>query len=225
MGIIVFENVWKTYRMRGGVDYPALRDVSFMVDKGDFVAVLGPSGSGKTTLIHLAGGLDTATRGRVLVNDTDLGGLSEAGRAKWRRRNVGIVFQFYHLVPALTVLENVLLPMELAGHPPRGERRRKALELLELVGMRGKADRFPAQLSGGEQQRVAVARALAADPPIILADEPTANLDTENKSRIIELLAEANKLGKTVLYTTHDPSLASKARRILRLRDGRLEDT
>ena len=223
MGSIVFRDVWKIYRTGRGVEYEALRGVSFEVGEGEFTALLGPSGSGKTTLIYLAGGIDTASRGRVIVNGTDLTGLSESQRAKWRRSNVGIVFQFYHLVPTLTALENVLLPMELAGRPPKPERRPRALELLELVGMADKADKFPSQLSGGEQQRVAIARALAADPPVILADEPTANLDTESKERIIELLVKANRLGKTVLYATHDERLASRAQRILRIRDGVLE--
>ncbi len=222
MAVIVFEDVWKIYRTGRGVEYPALRGVSLEIGEGEFVALLGPSGSGKTTLIYLAGGIDVATRGRVVVNGTDLGRLSESERAKWRRRNVGIVFQFYHLVPTLTVLENVLLPMDLAGHPPKAERRRRALELLDLVGMMDKADKFPSQLSGGEQQRVAIARALAADPPLLLADEPTANLDTENKERVVELLVEANRLGKTVLYATHDPGLASRAGRIVEIRDGRI---
>lgn len=219
MAVIVFEDVWKICRVGRGVEHPALRGVSLEVGEGEFVALLGPSGSGKTT-IHLAGGIDVATRGRV-VKGTDLGSLSESERARWRRRNVGIVFQFYHLVPTLTVLENVLLPMNLAGHPPKAERRR-ALELLEMVGMVGKASKFPSQLSGGEQQRVAIARALAADPPVLLADEPTANLDTENKGRVVDLLVEANRLGKTVLYATHDPGLASRAGRIVEIRDGRV---
>ena len=220
--MIVFRDVWKIYRVGKGVEYHALRGVSFEVDNGEFVALLGPSGSGKTTLVYLAGGIDVATKGEVIVNNVNLGNLSESQRARWRRRNVGIVFQFYHLVPTLTALENVLLPMELAGYPPKGERRKRALELLELVGMGDKSDKFPSQLSGGEQQRVAIARALAADPPMILADEPTANLDTENKKRIIELLLEANRLGKTVVYATHDPDLASRADRIIRIRDGRI---
>ncbi|MCE4625766.1 MAG: ABC transporter ATP-binding protein [Desulfurococcales archaeon] len=222
-GSIVFEDVWKVYR-QGRVEYPALRGVSVEVRPGELIALLGPSGSGKTTFIYLAGGIETPTRGRVVVNGHDITRMGEGERARWRRRNVGIVFQFFHLIPSLTALENVMLPMILAGHPPKPERRRRALELLDLVGMRDKADKFPSQLSGGEQQRVAIARALAADPPLILADEPTANLDTENKRRVIDLLVEANRMGKTVLYTTHDPELASKAQRVIKIVDGRIVD-
>ncbi len=218
---IVFRDVWKIYR-GNGIDYPALRGVNFVVEKGELVALQGPSGSGKTTVIYLAGGLDTPTRGEVIVNSENLSRLSEGKRAKWRRRNVGIVFQFFHLVPTLTVLENVILPMELAEYPPKEKRLERAEELLEIIGMKNKREKFPNQLSGGEQQRVAIARALAADPYIILADEPTANLDTRNKLKIIDLLIEANHLGKTILYTTHDPQLASKADRVLKIEDGRI---
>ena len=223
MSVVRFVDVWKVYKTPGGVEYAALRGVTLEVGEGELVALLGPSGSGKTTMIYLAGGIELPTRGRVVVNGVDLARMSESERAKWRRRNVGIVFQFYHLVPTLTVLENVLLPMELAGWGSRSERIERARALLELVGMWDKRGKYPPQLSGGEQQRVAIARALSADPPLILADEPTANLDTENKHRIIELLVEVNRLGKTVIYATHDPSLASRAQRVVRIRDGVLE--
>jgi len=223
VSVVRFVDVWKVYKTPGGVEYAALRGVTLEVGEGELVALLGPSGSGKTTMIYLAGGIELPTRGRVVVNGVDLARMSESERAKWRRRNVGIVFQFYHLVPTLTVLENVLLPMELAGWGSRSERIERARALLELVGMWDKRGKYPPQLSGGEQQRVAIARALSADPPLILADEPTANLDTENKHRIIELLVEVNRLGKTVIYATHDPSLASRAQRVVRIRDGVLE--
>ncbi|MEB3806594.1 MAG: ABC transporter ATP-binding protein [Desulfurococcales archaeon] len=224
MGIIEFKSVWKVYRTPGGAEYTALQDVTLEIDEGELVAVLGPSGSGKTTMIYLSGGIELPSRGRVVVNGANLSDMGESGRAKWRRRNVGIIFQFYHLVPSLTVIENVMLPMELAGLWNKNERVERAERLLDLVGMLGKRDKYPSQLSGGEQQRVAIARALAADPPIILADEPTANLDTKNKTRVIELLVEANRLGKTVVYATHDPTLASKASRIIRIRDGRIDE-
>ena len=223
MRAVQFIDVWKIYKSPGGAEYVALRGVTLEIDSGEFVALLGPSGSGKTTMIYLAGGIELPTRGNVVVNGADLTRMSESERAKWRRRNVVIVFQFYHLVPTLTVLENVLLPMELAGWGNKKERVERARMLLELVDMWDKREKFPSQLSGGEQQRAAIARALAADPPLILADEPTANLDTENKLKVIELLLEANKLGKTVIYATHDPHLASKAGRIVRIRDGVLE--
>ncbi len=216
---MILRNVWKIYRS-GRVKYPALKNISLSIKMGEYVAVLGPSGSGKTTLLNIIGGIDTPTKGEVIVLGENIGARGESWRARWRRRSVGIVFQFFHLVPTLTALENVMLPMELAKLYTREERRRRALKLLEFVGLRDKAGRYPSELSGGEQQRVAIARALAADPPIILADEPTANLDTANKQRIIELLGEANKLGKTVILATHDEKLASRASRIIRIVDG-----
>lgn len=218
---IVVEDVWKTYKT-GKVSYDALRGVSITIEKGSLVAIVGPSGSGKSTLIHLLAGIDVPTRGRVVVDGVEISSLSEGRRLKWRRRNIGIVFQFLHLVPVLTALENVMLPMELAG-VFRGERKRRAMELLDFVGMADKAGKLPGELSGGEQQRVAIARALASDPPIILADEPTANLDVGNKRRIIELLARAKERGKTVVYTTHDRELAEIAEVRIVLRDGRVE--
>jgi len=217
---IVLRDVWKSYRVGGAVHY-ALRGVSLEVERGEFVAVVGPSGSGKSTLIHLLAGLDVPDRGVVSVGGVVVSGMSERGRVAWRRRNVGIVFQFLHLVPVLTALENVLLPMELAG-VPRSERRERAMQLLEFVGLAGKAGRLPSELSGGEQQRVAIARALAADPPLVLADEPTANLDSENKWRVVELLREASRRGKTVVFTTHDLEVAGVADRVVRLSDGRV---
>ncbi len=219
--VIVFRGVWKIYRS-GRVEYPALRGIDMVVRRGEYIGLVGPSGSGKSTVINLAGGIDTPTRGSVIVLGEDIGRRSEGWRARWRRRSVGIVFQFFHLVPTLTALENVILPMELAKLYSRRERRERALKLLEFVGLRDKANKYPSELSGGEQQRVAIARALAADPPIILADEPTANLDTENKKRIIELLDKAHRLGKTIVFSTHDERLAEKATRIINIVDGRI---
>ena len=216
--VAVLRGVWKTYRV-GRVEVHALRGVDLEIPEGRLVALVGPSGSGKSTLIHLLAGLETPTRGEVVVAGTPVSRLGRRERLLWRRRNVGIVFQFLHLVPVLTALENVLLPMELAG-VPRGVRRRRALELLEFVGLQGKEDRLPSELSGGEQQRVAIARALAADPPLILADEPTANLDTGNKLRIVELLERVRDRGRSVVYSTHDPGLAERADVVVYLRDG-----
>lgn len=220
LSFVVVEDVWKSYKV-GRVVQPALRGVSLSFDRGEFAAIVGPSGSGKSTLIHLIAGLDVPDKGRVIVGDVEVSSMGESARAAWRRRNVGIVFQFLHLVPVLTALENVVLPMELAG-VPRGERRKHALDLLGFVGLEGKAGRLPAELSGGEQQRVAIARALAADPPLLLADEPTANLDSENKWRVVSLLREASRKGKTVIFTTHDLEVAEAADRIVRLSDGRV---
>ncbi len=223
MGFVVVEDVWKSYRV-GRVVQPALRGVSLEFERGEFTAIMGPSGSGKSTLIHLIAGLDVPDRGRVVVGGVEVSSMGESARAAWRRRNVGIVFQFLHLVPVLTALENVVLPMELAG-VPRGLRRERALKLLEFVGLAEKAGRLPSELSGGEQQRVAIARALAADPPLLLADEPTANLDSENKWRVVELLREASRRGKTVIFTTHDPEVAGAADRVVRLSDGRVVES
>jgi len=214
------EGVWKTYRV-GRVEVHALRGVSLVVPRGRLVALVGPSGSGKSTLIHLLAGIDVPTRGRVIVDGDEVSRMGAGERLRWRRRKVGVVFQFLHLVPVLTALENVMLPMELAG-VPRAERRPRALRLLEFVGLADKADRLPAELSGGEQQRVALARALAADPPLVLADEPTANLDVANKERIVGLLREAAGRGRTVVYSTHDSRLAREADVIVRIVDGRV---
>ncbi len=219
---IVLKNVWKVYKS-GKIEYTALKNINLVVNKGEFIGLVGPSGSGKTTLLNIISGIDTPTRGVVSVLGTVISDKSEGWRAKWRRRNIGIVFQFFHLVPTLTALENVMLPMELAGLYKGGERKRKAVELLEFVGLADKAGKYPSELSGGEQQRVAIARALAADPPIILADEPTANLDTENKKRVIELLEKAHRLGKTVIVATHDEKLVSTASRIVYIVDGVLK--
>ncbi len=222
MGAMVeVRDVWKEYRI-GKVVVPALRGVSLEIGESEFVALVGPSGSGKSTLLYLMGGLDRPTKGSIRVSGEDITGLSDSRLAMWRRRNVGIVFQFFHLIPVLTAYENVLLQAELAGLPKK-ERMERARGLLEFVGLGDKMDRFPSELSGGEQQRVAIARALAGDPKLILADEPTANLDYTNKLRIVELLRRARELGKTVVFATHDTQLASYADRIISIRDGVLQ--
>jgi putative ABC transport system ATP-binding protein len=194
--------------------------VTASFDEGEIVAVVGRSGSGKSTLLHLAGGLDRPTSGEIFFRGRPLGELSEDERARYRGAAVGFVFQFFNLVPTLTALENVELPLVWAGVPPRA-RRRRAAELLERVGLAARADHRPGQLSGGEQQRVAVARALAHDPPLLLADEPTGNLDSRTAAELMDLLRSLES--KTILFVTHDAALAgSYARRILELRDGRL---
>lgn len=218
MGFVEVRDVWKDYVM-GKVRFTAIKGVHFDVYRGEFLAITGPSGSGKSTLIYLLSGLDVPTRGYIKVGGVEVSKLDRAKRASWRRVNVGIVFQFFHLIPTLTAFENVLLTMELAGVPP-AKRISRAWELLDFVGLKDKAYRYPWELSGGEQQRVAIARALAHDPPLVLADEPTANLDYENKVRIVELLREASTTGKTVVFATHDVELARKSDRIIHLRDG-----
>ncbi|MDX1515496.1 MAG: ABC transporter ATP-binding protein [Woeseiaceae bacterium] len=197
-----------------------LSDVSFDVCSGDSVAVVGPSGAGKSTLLALLAGLDTPTTGSVTLNGTNLGDLDEDGRARVRAESVGFVFQSFHLVPSLNALENVMLPLELAGHEsPRDA----AVEIIRQVGLKDRARHYPAQLSGGEKQRVAIARAFATEPAVLFADEPTGNLDTQTGSTIMQLMFELNQRSSTTLVlVTHDASLAERCDRILSLDAGRL---
>jgi len=218
--IIVARDVTKVYRP-GRESSVALRGVNLTVHPGEFVAVVGPSGSGKSTLLNLLAGLDRPSSGTIRVQGLDLSTLDEDRLARWRGQAVGIVFQFFQLLPTLTALENVMLAMELSGRY-RGERRQRALKRLEEVGLAELADHLPSELSGGEQQRVAIARALANDPPIILADEPTGNLDWDAGQRIVELLAGLSARGKTVLLITHERDLATRAMRVIEMRDGRI---
>lgn len=199
----------------------ALRGVDMAIERGEFVAVVGPSGSGKSTLLHLMGALDRPTEGEIRVDGASLAALRRPD--VFRRRMMGFVFQLHHLIPVLTAAENVEVPMVALGMPLH-LRRRRARDLLERVGLAGRAHHLPSQLSGGESQRVAVARALANDPPIILADEPTGELDTETGQEIVRLLAELNAQGRTVIIVTHNPQVAASARRTVVLRDGRISD-
>jgi putative ABC transport system ATP-binding protein len=203
----------------------ALRDVSLRIEQGKFVAIIGPSGSGKSTLLNLIAGIDRPTNGRVFTCGAPVSEMDENALAKWRGDKVGLVFQFFQLLPTLTTLENVMLPMEFRASFP-GQRRQRAAELLARVGLSERLSHLPGELSGGEQQRVAIARALANDPPLLLADEPTGNLDTANSQGIVELLEEIHRKGVTVLLVTHEEQLASMAQRIIRMADGRIvEDT
>ena len=210
--------------LSGGRPLAVLRDVSFAVDQGEFVAIVGPSGSGKTTLLGLLAGLDTPSRGTVHLDGVDLGALGEDARARLRGEKVGFVFQSFQLIPTLTAQENVQVPLELRGDPRAAPRAR---ELLDRVGLKDRGHHFPAQLSGGEQQRVAVARAFVNAPRILFADEPTGNLDNVTGQRIFELLQSLNSDGgSTIVLVTHDAALASRASRIIRLLDGAIvEDT
>ncbi len=219
MGVsVVFEGVSKSYP--GAAETPALDDVSLQAAAGEFVAVTGPSGCGKSTLLHLAGGIDVATAGRVLVGGRDLTLLPEDALTLFRRRDVGTVFQFFNLIPALSVRENVELPLALDSRRGGAERAR---ELLARVGLAGKEDAFPYELSGGQMQRVALARALSAGPALLLADEPTGNLDSVSGGAVLGLLGELHREeGVTVLMATHSAEAASRADRIVRLRDGRI---
>ena len=217
--LIVLAGVEKVYRM-GRVDYRALRGVDLAIDTGEMVAVVGPSGSGKTTILNLVTGIDRPTTGTVTVEGRRIDTLSEEELAVWRGANVGIIFQFFQLLPTLSALENAVLPLDFARRGSKKERYERALRNLELVGLGDKGDHLPAELSGGEQQRVAIARSLAADPKLIVGDEPTGNLDTVTAAEMFELLARLNAEGKTVLYVTHDLELAERAHRVVTIRDG-----
>ena len=198
----------------------ALRGVTMAIDYGEVVAIVGPSGSGKTTLLGLLGGLDVPTSGRIVLNGIDITHLSENRLAEIRNRQIGFVFQSFNLIPTLTALENVALPVQF-GRGRTGDPMRRAAELLERIGLEDRIDHKPTQLSGGEQQRVAIARALANDPAIILADEPTGNLDSANGERIMQQLLDLRtSLGKTLVLVTHDPVIATRADRTIYLRDG-----
>ena len=198
-----------------------LEGVSFAVRRGQFLAIMGASGSGKSTLLGLLAGLDTLSSGRIVLDGTDITDLKEDALARLRGRKIGFVFQSYQLVPTLTAEENVLLPAELSGY--KGDARRRAKELLDRVGLTNRAHHYPVQLSGGEQQRVALARAFMTEPPILMADEPTGNLDSANGQHVLDLLLQLNREEKTTLIlVTHDPKLAAHADRIITLRDGRV---
>jgi putative ABC transport system ATP-binding protein len=217
--VIRVEAVTKVFPTSRG-PLPVLRDVDLHVAAGEFVGLVGPSGSGKSTLLHLITGIDRPTHGRVLVAGQELARLNEDQLARWRGRHLGIVFQFFQLLPTLTALENVILPMEFSRRG--GDRRRRALDLLDRVGLLRLADHLPAELSGGEQQRVAIARALANDPPLLVADEPTGNLDSATGQEVIELFRTLCDGQRTLVLVTHDPALAQVAGRVVRLHDGRV---
>ena len=221
--IVELVNVVKVYRLGEGVEVPALRGVSLKIDRGEFVSVQGPSGSGKTTLLNMIGGLDKPTKGRVIIDGVDITNLGEKELAHFRREKIGFIFQTYNLVPLLTALENVELPMMLSGKFSESEVRRRAEELLALVGLEERMHHRPTQLSGGEQQRVAIARALANEPAIILADEPTGNLDQVSGQRIINLMKNLNEtLNQTFIIVTHDPMVAEQTERKFYLVDGKI---
>lgn len=218
--MIVAEGLEKTY-MSGGRPLPVLRSIDLAVEPESVVAIVGPSGSGKTTLLGLLAGLDQPSAGRVVVDGQDLSALTEDGRAEFRARKIGFVFQTFHLLPTLTAVENVLVPLELQGSFAQAEDRARAL--LDRVGLADRLDHYPAQLSGGEQQRVALARAFSNRPSILFADEPTGNLDQRTGSGIIEMMEELNREAQTTLVlVTHDLSLAERADRVVTLSDGRI---
>jgi putative ABC transport system ATP-binding protein len=217
--LIQLQGVVKVYRS-GKLEYRALRGVDLEIGAGEMVAVVGPSGSGKTTIMNMITGIDRPTSGSVIVDGQPIHVRSEEQLAVWRGQNVGVVFQFFQLLPTLTAIENAMLPLDFARKGPKRERFEVAKHNLELVGLADKLDHLPAELSGGEQQRVAIARALASDPKLIIGDEPTGNLDTQTAAEMFELLHRLNDEGKTVLYVTHDLGLAARAGRIVTIRDG-----
>jgi putative ABC transport system ATP-binding protein len=218
---IQVHDVVKAYPLGSGT-VVAVDHVSLDIAQGEFVAVVGRSGSGKTTLLNLLTGIDRPTSGSIQVAGADLGRLSESGLAAWRADNVGLVFQFFQLLPTLTVAENVMLPMDFARKIPVGERRPRAQDLLERVGVADQADKLPATLSGGQQQRAAIARALANDPPVLLADEPTGNLDSGTAEAVLGLFADLNAEGRTIVVVTHERDIRSIVGREVTLRDGRV---
>src|SRR5262245_11116294 len=204
----------------GSSDLTILHPTSFRIERGRSVAITGPSGSGKSTMLGLVAGLDAPTTGRILLDQTNITSLDEEALARLRGEKVGIVFQFFHLLPSLTAFENVLVPMEIAGAT---DARARATALLAEVGLSDRGHHYPSQLSGGEQQRVAIARALANDPPIVLADEPTGNLDSVTGHQVIDLLVKVNRdRGRTLILVTHDPELAAFTDETIALRDGRV---
>ena len=220
-GLLVASGVGKIYRS-SAQEVVALRDVSISIRRGEFLAVMGPSGSGKTTFLNCLSGLDEIDAGSVLVDGVDVHRMSDAKRSRYRAKHMGFIFQAFNLIPVFTAAENVELPLLLAGAPPR-EARTRAEETLERVGLGDRKGHRPNELSGGEQQRVTIARALAGSPSIVWADEPTGNLDTETAASVMDLLHELNRDGLTLVLVTHDPAIGSSAQRLIRMRDGEIE--
>jgi putative ABC transport system ATP-binding protein len=219
--LIDLRDVIKTYETGAG-DVTVLKDITLKVKRGEFISVVGPSGSGKSTLLNMITGIDRPTEGQVFVGGEAVHKLNENQLARWRGRNIGVIFQFFQLLPTLTILENVMLPMDFCKVYRRRERKEKAMALLELVDIADQAHKLPSALSGGQQQRAAIARALANDPPVIVGDEPTGNLDTTTANEVFELFESLVDQGKTLLVVTHDRSLSGRTERVLHILDGRL---
>lgn len=219
MKILEVTNLCKTYG-KGDTMVKALDNVSFSVEKGEFVAIIGPSGSGKSTLLHILGGVDVPTSGSVVINQTDISNLDETALAIFRRRQIGLIYQFYNLIPILTVQENLTLPLLLDGRKPD---KKQIDTLVKRLGLENRLDHLPNQLSGGQQQRVSIGRALVNNPALMLADEPTGNLDSENSKEIISLLRQFNKeFNQTVIIITHDEIIANSADRVITIEDGKI---
>lgn len=221
--IIDLQQVTKDYTTPSGA-FTALHGIDLRIRQGEFVSVVGKSGSGKTTLLNLLAGIDRPTSGTISVDGTLVNSLSETRLAQWRGRSIGLVFQFFQLLPTLTIVENVVLAMDFAGIIPAAERRSRGLSLLERVGIRDQADKLPVTLSGGQQQRAAIARALANDPPVLMADEPTGNLDEATRTSVLELFTELNADGRTIVMVTHERDSERFIDRQVTLVDGRVVD-
>ena len=220
--VVELSGITKLYT-QGSLEVQALRGLDLTVGKGEFTALIGPSGSGKTTTLNLVGGLDSPTSGSVAVEGVDLGTLNRKELSRLRRDRIGFVFQSYNLIPVLTAYENAEMVMWVQG-VPAPERRKRVMELLRAVGLEGLEDRKPTELSGGQQQRVAIARAIASDPAVVLADEPTANVDSETAENLISLMETLNRdRGVTFLFSTHDPRVVERVKRVVRLVDGRVD--
>ena len=218
--IIELRNVWKIYQL-GEVAVPAVKDVSLKIHKGEYVVILGPSGSGKSTMMNLVGALDVPSKGEILLDGKDIGKMTESELAQLRGKKIGFVFQQFNLIPSLNATQNVELPMMFYGAPP-GHRFERAQMLLTQVGLSHRLTHLPTKLSGGEQQRVAIARALSNDPEVILADEPTGNLDSVTGLHIMEMLDKLHKQGKTIIMVTHDVEKVKHAERVIELKDGKI---
>jgi len=220
--IIILNNISKTFNT-DGLQFSALRNVDLVIEQGEFVGIVGRSGSGKSTLLNVMSGIDKPSSGDVSVNGMSILAKKQGDLDAWRGKEIGLVFQFFHLIPTLTVAENVMLPMDFCKVFPVKERLPRALDLLESVGVSEKAQKFPSILSGGEMQRVAIARSMANDPPIIFGDEPTGNLDSASTEIVFELFETLNKMGKTIIIVSHDVTLEKYSDRTIYLADGQIE--
>lgn len=219
--VIRLNQVAKIYKTDAG-EVPVLKNISLQIYPGEFVGVLGPSGSGKSTLLNMVAGIDHPSSGDVVIAGANIHAYNEDQLARWRGKQIGVVFQFFQLLPTLTLLENIILPMEFCNIGKRQERRQKAQALLEQVGVAHLMNKLPGMVSGGEQQRAAIARALAADPPLLVADEPTGNLDTANTEVVIQLFEALVRQGKTIVMVTHNPDLCGRMSRLIHMRDGEI---
>jgi putative ABC transport system ATP-binding protein len=219
--IIEIKDVIKSFRV-GSSEVTILRGVSFAVKAGEFLSIVGPSGNGKSTLLNMITGIDRPTSGEILVTGKQVNKMSEDGLAAWRGENVGIIFQFFQMLPSLSLVQNIILPMDLVNKFTPKERRERAMHLLDLVGLGDQAHKLPSMVSGGQQQRAAIARALANDPPLIVADEPTGNLDSRNSHDVFDMFSDIVSKGKTMVMVTHDKELAQRVPRVVEILDGRI---